>query len=60
MLGRIYLARQATTLLKFAKSTSDPKLAASLLERAAEFKAQIDHDDRPSPSPTAPDVEPER
>jgi hypothetical protein len=60
MLGRVYFARQATTLLKFARSTSNPELAASLVERAANLKAQIDKDDRPSPSPVAPDVEPER
>jgi hypothetical protein len=59
MLGRIYFARQATTLLKYARSTSNPGLAASLVERAANLKAQIDEDDRPSPSLAAPDVEPE-
>jgi hypothetical protein len=57
MLGRTYFARQATTLLKFARATSNPELAASLLERAANLKAQIDEDPRPSPSPEAPDVE---
>jgi hypothetical protein len=59
MLGRAYFARQATTLLKFANSTSNPELAACLVERAADLKAQIDEDDRPSPSLVAPDVEPE-
>jgi hypothetical protein len=59
MLGRVYFARQATTLLKFAKSTSNPELAASLVERAADLKALIDEDDRPNPSLVAPDVEPE-
>ena len=58
-MGRIYFARQATTLLKYARSTSNPELAASLVERAADLKAQIDEDDRPSPSLVAPDVEPE-
>lgn len=57
--GRLYFARQATTLLKFAKSTSNPQLAATLIERAANLKAQIDADDRPDPTPLAPDVEPE-
>jgi hypothetical protein len=57
MLGRLYFARQATTLLKFAKSTSNRELAASLVERAAHLKAQIDADERPSPSLQAPDVE---
>ena len=57
VLGRLYFARQATTLLKYARSTSNPELAASLVERAAKLKAQIDADRRPSPSPHAPDVE---
>jgi hypothetical protein len=57
VLGRLYFARQATTLLKYAKSTSNPELAATLLERAAELKAKIDADRRPNPSPHAPDVQ---
>ncbi len=57
VLGRLYFARQAKTLLQFAKSTSNPELAASLIERAARLKAQIDADKRPSPSLRAPDVE---
>jgi hypothetical protein len=60
MPGRFYFARQATTLLKFAKTTSNPELAASLVERAANLKAQIDADERPNPSLHAPDVEPEQ
>jgi hypothetical protein len=59
VLGRLYFARQATMLLRFAKSTSNPELAATLIERAANLKAQIDAVDRPSPSLQAPDVEPE-
>jgi hypothetical protein len=57
VLGRLYFARQATTLLKFAKSTSNPELAASLIERAANLKARIDAVEKPIPSPYAPDVE---
>jgi hypothetical protein len=57
VLGRLYFARQAKTLLQFARSTSNPELAASLIERAARLKAQIDADKRPSPSLRAPDVE---
>lgn len=59
MLGRPYFSRQAATLLKFARSTSNPELAATLVERAVSLKAQIDEDDRPDPTPLAPDVEPE-
>ena len=46
-------------LLKFAKLTSNPALAASLVERAANLKAQIDPDRRPDASVAAPDVEAE-
>lgn len=53
----MYFARQATTLLKFAQSTSNPELAATLIERAADLKAQIDADKRPDLTPLAPDVE---
>jgi hypothetical protein len=54
---RIFGQRQATTLLKFAKSTSDPRLAAALVEKAAELKSQIDETMPPDPSPQPPDVE---
>jgi hypothetical protein len=57
VLGRLYFARQATTLLRYAKSTSNPELAATLIERAADLKAQIDAVERPFPTPLAPDVE---
>lgn len=59
MLGRTYLTRQAAALLRFANSTSNPKLAAALVERAAELKSQADERAtfKPDPSPYAPDVE---
>jgi len=60
VLGRPYFTRQAAALLKFAKSTSNPALAAYLVERAADIKAQIDSDKRPDASAAAPDVEPEK
>jgi hypothetical protein len=58
MIGRQYLARQATALLKFARATNDPQLVAVLVEKAAHFKSQAD-DTIPSRdlSPRAPDVE---
>jgi hypothetical protein len=59
VLGRLYFSRQAATLLRFARSTSNPELAATLIERAADLKAQIDAVEKPNPSPHAPDVEPE-
>jgi hypothetical protein len=59
MIGRLYLARQATALLRFAHSTRNPQLAAVLVEKAADLKSQVD-EAPPSPdlSPRAPDVEP--
>ena len=58
MVGRLYVKRQAASLLKFAKATSNPELAAALVQKAADLKAQDD----PLPktedkSPVAPDVE---
>lgn len=58
MVGRSYFTRQATTLLKFAKSTNNPDLAAVLIEKAADLKAEVDETMPPDPSPLAPDVEP--
>jgi len=46
------------TLLKFAKSTNDPNVAAAFIERAADFKSKIDESTLPDPTPLAPDVEP--
>ena len=57
MVGRSYLTRQATTLLKFAKSTNNPELAAVLIEKAADLKSQVDETMPSDPSPLAPDVE---
>jgi hypothetical protein len=58
VVGRSYLTRQATTLLKFAKSTNNRDLAAVLIEKAADLKSQVDETMLPDPSPLAPDVEP--
>jgi hypothetical protein len=59
VIGKGYFVRQATTLLKFASSTMDPRLAAVLVEKAADLKSQVD-ETKPPPdkSPRAPDVEP--
>ena len=60
VIGRQYFLRQAATALEFAQSTNDPKLAAALVEKAANLLAQIDESSaRPDPSPQAPDAEPE-
>lgn len=42
MIGREYLARQATTLLKLARLVKDPKLAAGLANKAADLQARSD------------------
>ena len=55
MAGKQYLERQAALLLKFAKSTSDPQIAAGLVEKAAELKSQVDS--ALDQSLRAPDVE---
>ena len=61
MIGRQYFLRQAATLVEFAQSTNDPKLAAALIEKASNLLAQIDElSVRPDPSPRAPDVQPEQ
>jgi hypothetical protein len=57
VVGRNYFTRQAATLLKFAKSTSDPKLAAALVEKASDLKSQSDEARPPDLSPQAPDIE---
>lgn len=52
--------RQVTTLLKFAKATTNPRLAAVLIEKAAVLKSQVDEPSTmPDPTPQAPDAAPE-
>ena len=59
MIGRLYFVRQASTLLKFAKSTANPELSAVLIEKAAELKSRVDEAGSEDRSLRAPDVEPE-
>jgi hypothetical protein len=57
---REYLSRQALTLLKFGKATSDPNVAAGLIEKAADLQSQLDQTAMPADlSPRAPDVQSE-
>ena len=56
MVGRQYLTRQATTLLKFAQTVTDPNVAVGLVEKAADLKSRIDDPNRSDKSPRAPDV----
>ena len=51
---------QVASLLKFAKETTNPQLAAVLIEKAADLKSQVDESiTTPDPTPQAPDVQPE-
>jgi len=53
---REYITRQVMTLLRFARTTTDPNVSAALIEKAAAIK---DRDGpRPDRSARAPDVEP--
>ena len=58
-MGRLYFTRQAAALLKYAKATSNPELAAVLVQKAADLKSQTDAHKHPSDdkSPVAPDVD---
>ena len=50
--------RQAATLLKLAQTTTDPKVSAGMVDKAAELKSQVDEATLPDLSPLAPDIEP--
>ena len=57
VIGRDYFARQAETLLELAKSATDPQVAASLTERAADLKTLVEElGAAPDPSPGALDA----
>ena len=58
MLGKTYLTRQASLLMKFARTTSDSDLSAKLISKAADLKAQADP--MPDSDPKAPDVSPHK
>ena len=58
VIGREYFVRQAAILFKFAKATTDPKISAALMDKAADFKLQVDEGKPPDLTPLAPDVEP--
>jgi hypothetical protein len=58
MIGRGYLSRQAMALLSFARATSNPQLAAALVEKAASLKSQADEiSPAADVGPRAPDVD---
>jgi hypothetical protein len=58
VLGKSYLTKQASLLMKFARTTSDSDLSAKLISKAADLKAQADP--MPDASPEAPDVSPDK
>ena len=55
MVGRQYLTQQATTILKFAKTVTDPNVAAGLVEKVSDLNSRLDAS--PDKSARAPDVE---
>ena len=58
MVSRNYFTRQIDTLLKFAKTTSDPKVVTALVDKATELKSRADKTTPPSDvGPLPPDVE---
>ena len=60
MLSRHYFVSQVASLLKFAKETTNPQLAAVLIEKAADLKFQVDESSTmPEPRTQAPDAQPE-
>lgn len=56
MLGKTYLTKQASLLMKFARTTSDSDLSAKLISKAADLKAQADPLPDKDQGPKAPDV----
>jgi hypothetical protein len=61
VLSRDYFVSQVASLLKFAKETTNPQLAAVLIEKAADLKSQGDESSTtPDPTPQASDAQPER
>jgi hypothetical protein len=57
VIGKAYFARQAAILFGLAKATTDPKISAALLDKAAEL--QVDKSGAtPDLTPRAPDVGP--
>jgi len=56
VISRQYFAQQAAALLKFAKETKNPELAAVLIEKAADFGSEMEK--APDRDTLAPDVNP--
>jgi len=59
VIGKEYFMRQAAILLGWLKATTDPKISAALLDKAADLKLQVDKlGASPDVTPLAPDIEP--
>ena len=58
VLGKNYFTKQASILLEFARSTSNPQLSAKLVSKAADLKSQADPLPEKDQSLRAPDVDP--
>lgn len=59
MIGKEYFVRQAAILFGLAKATTDPKISAALLDKAADLKLQVDETGAPPDlTPIAPDIDP--
>ena len=56
---KIYLLRQAASLLRYSKETANPKVATVLLAKAADLNEKLDELSAPNKdrSARAPDVE---
>jgi len=60
VIGKQYFMRQAAILFGMAKATTDPKISAALLDKAADLKSQLDDEPIIDRSLRAPDVQPEK
>jgi hypothetical protein len=58
VLGKAYFTKQASILLEFARSTSNPQLSAKLVNKAADLKSKADPLPEKDQSLRAPDVDP--
>ena len=58
VIGKEYFLRQAVILFGLAKATTDPKISAALVDKAADIKSRIDELGPPDSTPLAPGVEP--
>ena len=59
VIGKEYFVRQAMILFGLAKATTDPRISAALLDKAADLKLKVDQPGAPPHAmPLAPDIEP--